>query len=165
MSQKTATLGLIFGILGLGLGGYIFVESKILPMLGIPSGDSIKNTWYIGNVVASPITGSIEYLFPFSLIITVNSGENMYGSFTGYTLFNVGVAEVYLYVYIDGIYSSGDYMRITRTDTSGDERYSFAFQWFINTISAGTHNISMWGRMAGGTGYLYTGNLLIQTLI
>ncbi|MBY9006101.1 MAG: hypothetical protein KGD63_05030 [Candidatus Lokiarchaeota archaeon] len=46
MSQKTATIGLLFGLIGMGLAGYLIIDSKILPMLDPSSEESIKNTWY-----------------------------------------------------------------------------------------------------------------------
>jgi len=165
MSQKTAALGLIFGILGMGLAGYMLVDSKILPMFDTPTGDSFNNMWFVdygGTATTMPVGLAAGYLSPFSLEITVSSGEDMYGLFTGYINFATGAANVLLYVYVDGVYSS-KYTRITRTDSSGIERYPFALQWIDDAISPGKYNVSMWGYVQTDSATLYSGGLLIQT--
>ena len=166
MSQKTAAVALIFGIIGMGLAGYMFYENKFLPGPEAPTEGSIKNTWYTNKTGMFGIQlniGSVGYLANLSISASVNSGENIYVLFTAYLRLWPAVSEAFFYIYMDGVDVSY-HTRIDRIDTSIDQRFSVSLQWGSTTITAGTHNVSVWG-YADGQAYIYTCGLLVQTFI
>ena len=170
MSQKTATVALIFGIIGRDLAGYMFYESKFLPGPEAPTDEtgSIQNIWYVNETNPFGITvntGSFSYLHPLSVEVNVSSGENLYVLYTGYLRFADGGEHAIFRIYIDGIYTE-PVLRASRINTTGIERIPLCMQYFDTAITAGTHNISLWGYMfIGASSEIFYNTLLVQTFI
>jgi hypothetical protein len=161
MGKGLGIAALIFGLIGAGLGGYVFVTNTLFPPTGVVESPSIQDTSFIYYTNALTLGNSIyDYLDPISLIISVNSNESVYILFTCYVRINSPATEVYLSIYIDG--TSEIYFIITRTSI-GLERIPVSIQYGDSTISSGTRNVSVWGYADNVGQFCYRSALLVQT--
>ena len=161
MGKALGISALILGLIGAGLGGYVFVTTTIFPMVGITDMPSVQNTWFINKTTSSTLgDNTYAYFSPISHIISVNQGESVYILFTGYLRLTAGATDASFAIYIDGILKT--YSLITRTST-GTERIIISIQYGGSWISPGTHNISVWGYSNLANQLIYRSALLVQT--
>ncbi|MFW9972909.1 MAG: hypothetical protein ACFFDF_22170 [Candidatus Odinarchaeota archaeon] len=155
MGNKLGISALIFGLIGAGLGGYVFVANTFFPVRS-----SIQNTWFIYDMPGTELgDGVFDYLEPTSLVISVNPNENVYILFTCYITFDTTATEAVINIYIDTI--SVIWYWIMRTST-GQERVPVSVQ-YGGAISSGTHNVSVWGYSDIANQWCYRCALLVQT--
>jgi hypothetical protein len=154
---------LILGLVGAGLGGYVFVTNTIFPMVGITESPSVQNTWFIQTEAGRELgNGVYAYLYPNSHLITVNQGESVYILFTGYHKFTTGGTNAYYLILLDGVTQT--YTLLTRTST-GTERMTISMQYGISGLSTGTYNISISGYSNIANQECFRSALLVQTYI
>lgn len=161
MGKALGISALIFGLIGAGLGGYVFVTSIVFPTVEITETPSIQNTWFINKTTQCTLgVFAYAYLSPNSHVISVNPGESVYILFTGYLRLETTATHADFAIYIDGTLKT--YSLITRTST-GTERMMVSIQYGVSWISPGTHNISVWGEADLASQVIYRTALLVQT--
>jgi len=150
-----AVAGLIFGIIGAGFGGYIFITNLM------EDEPSVSNTWFAYKVGSSTLGDNVyAYIDEISHIVTVNPGEHIYMLFTCYLVFSSTAATAFFGIQIDQ--SSVTYYIITRT-TSGTERIPISMQYGEYSVSPGSYNISVWCYATIANQECYRASLLVQT--
>jgi len=154
---------LIFGLIGAGLGGFVFVTNTIFPMVGITETPSVQKTWFIQREGACELGEfSYAYLSPISHVISVHQGESAYVLFTGYHRYSVEGLEAYYAIMLDDLTQT--YTLISRTST-GTERVIISMQYSFSGLPPGTYNISIWAYSNTALQYCYRAALLVQTYI
>lgn len=157
-----AIAALIFGLVGLGLGGYVFYDNTLAPLLGFksPTVESVpeideyyvsKNTYQFTNL-------ALHYIDPMSVVFTATENSSLYVMFNCYAYIST-IDEVYVRIYINGEAKSL-YMK-----ASGENiRAPFAIQYYSSSIPAGSYNVSIWGLAGESTTFFYGLNLYVQTM-
>ena len=125
-----AVIALLLGAAGLGFG--------LMSWLNI--GQS-ANEWYDYVDLDGISSTNVEAISGLSVSASVESGESLYISFTG-TLRCDGLWAVF-YIYIDNLITSGR-TRTSRESVGGYLYYSVAIQHINNTLSPGTHTVTVW---------------------
>jgi hypothetical protein len=159
MGKGLGVAALIFGLIGAGLGGYVFVANTFFPSTG--ESPSIQDTWFIYDVGPCKLGDFVyNYFDPISLVISVNPNESVYILFTCYVRLDTTATDAYISIYIDGV--NQIYFLITRTST-GTERIPVSIQYGKSTLSSGAHNVSIWGYSNIANQECYRCSLLVQT--
>ena len=155
-------LALILGLVGIGLGGYSVITTVLTPPTETPG---VQNYWYINNFGSLPVTntGQFVYVSPLSLIITVNEGEDVYVSYSGYAEFNPGGSELRILVYYNEQQTAFE-VRFEIPNPASDVRYPFAVQGIIASASPGTHNISIRADASDALTEVWRSSLYVTTL-
>ena len=71
-SKILGILGILFGIVGVGLGGYTFYTTQFT------STSDIKGTWYDTNSGYTCPHNTWAYIDPLEIDFSISSGENLY---------------------------------------------------------------------------------------
>jgi hypothetical protein len=155
-----AIAGLIFGLVGLGLGGYVFYDNTLAPLLGFkspivaPEIDEYyvsQNTYQFTNLV-------LHYIDPMSVVFTATKNSSLYVMFNCYAYITTA-DTVYVRIYVNDDAKSL-YMR-----ASGENiRAPFAIQYYDSSIPAGSYNVSIRGDAGQNTTFFYGLNLYVQTI-
>jgi len=157
MAKTVGALALILGVIGVGLGGYVFVTDTFFP-----AESSLQNTWFVQQDSSCSLGyNSYSYLSPNSHLISVGQGESVYILFTGYHV-SFGASSAYYAIMLDDVLQT--YTILTSTGT-GTERMTIAIQYGISGLSAGTYNISVWGYATIDMQSCYGSALLVQTYV
>lgn len=122
---------------------------------------SVKQSWSDTKDLHAVSTTGAE-ITDFSVAMSLNTGESVYVLFT--CTVRCDGFWVELYVYIDGIRTSG-HTRISRETVGGYLDYSAAIQHVNNTLAVGTHSITIWARTDDSNTVILDCVLFVQTLI
>ena len=162
MGKGLGIAALIFGLIGAGLGGYVFVINTFFTSTQEVESPSIQKTSFIFDVGGCKLgNGIYNYLDPMSLVIIVNPNESLYILFSCYVRLGVGATEATILILIDEIPEM--YFLITRTTSTATERIPLAMQYGKSMISSGTHNVSVWGYSNIDFQECFRCGLLVQT--
>lgn len=157
MAKTIGVFALILGLIGVGLGGYVFVNDTFFP-----AESSLQNTWFVQQDASCSLGyDSYSYLSPNSHLISVEQGESVYILFTGFHV-SFGAFTAYYAIRLDGVPQT--FTMLTSTGT-GDQRMTIAIQYGISGLSSGTYNISVWGISNVDMQSCYGSALLVQTYL
>jgi hypothetical protein len=168
-----AVAGLIFGLIGAGLGGYVFFNSVIMPILGMgasttetpesPASDT--NTYYTEQEFFSPDTSGIYVnLGNMSINFTTNQTVKLYALFTCYARIQTASGDtVYINMYLNDSPFSTSYYYIDAVGYQPTERYSVNIQAYNQSLPAGTYNVSIKVDVDDTNTYFFLNSLFVQT--
>ncbi|TFF87743.1 MAG: hypothetical protein EU549_04180 [Promethearchaeota archaeon] len=163
-----AITGLIFGIIGLGLGGYVFFNNTLAPLFGLktpPTAEpqqEIENYYSFNGSYLPPSTSVLNNIKSISIEFSVLKNASLYVLYNSYILTtNPDTIETFLYV--NGIKKGVLGIKLT-VDSTSTIRSPLALQYYNKTINPGTYNISIWVETNDPITTLYENSLYVQTI-
>ena len=154
-------LSLIIGIAGAGMAGFTLITTLIPSEVETPR---VQNYWYKENFGSLPVAqNQYTTVGPMSINITVNSGEDIYVSYSGYGEFNPGGSELRILIYINEAQTALA-TRFVIPNPASTVRYPFAVQGIIDGMSPGIYNISARAYASDTQTEIWRSNLYIHTL-
>jgi hypothetical protein len=163
MSKQSGLLylTLILAIAGLGLGGYSVISTIISTDSEPPV---VRDFWYEEEFGTIDVPqNQYGYLHPLSVLVTMNQGEVIFVSYTGFGDFEPGGTELRIAIYVDEA-QIGPTTRIEIPSPASIERYPFSLQGVIDTLNPGTYNISVRAYADDLNTDIWRSNLLVLTL-
>jgi hypothetical protein len=156
-------LSLIFGIAGTGIAGYTLITTFSTSEVSVKT-PVVQNYWYKENFGSLPV-GQFQYktINPLYINITVNSGEDIYVSYSGYAEFNPGGSDLRINIYINENQTSLA-TRFEIPNPASTVRYPFAVQGIIEDVTPGIYNISVRAYAFDLLTEIWRSNLYIHTL-
>ena len=157
MGKTLGVFALILGVIGVGLGGYVFVADTFFP-----AESSLQDTWFIQQDASCSLGfNEYSYLSPNSHLISVEQGESVYILFTGIHI-SFGPSNAYYAIMLDGVRQTNVILTCTG---AGTQRMTIAVQYGISGLNPGTYNISVWGYSDIDMQSCYGSALLVQTYV
>jgi hypothetical protein len=123
-------IALLLGAAGLGFGLINWLN------IGQPS----QNQWY-DYVDVDGLSSTRSPINGLSVSSSVQSGQKLYVSFTGTLRCDGTYAE--FFIYIDNLITPG-HAEITREGVAGYYFFSVAMQHVNDTLTSGTHTVTVW---------------------
>jgi hypothetical protein len=164
--KSLAGLALIFGLVGVGLGGYTFYSQIIVPIMNPPPDPYVPSTWYDQNLAFVDALPSAERanITDLNVIINVKTGE-------GVNFYYNGVADLFGDLAYMGFAIGIDGTRIVDSSISvyltgeGFENYQIPVSiiYSSNTITQGIHNITILFSGSNESQSVLRNRLLVQT--
>lgn len=160
-----AVAGLIFGLIGAGLGGYVFFNSVIMPMLGMGAPTSDTTTYYVEQDHFAPgTTGIYIPLGDMSINFTTTQTVKLYVLFTCYARIETGTGDtIYINMYLNDSPFSASHYYIDAIGFQTTERYPVNIQAYNQSLPAGTYNVSIKVRVDDTFTNFFLNSLFIQT--
>jgi len=156
-------LGLIFGLLGLGLGGYVFYDTTLAPLFGLKPtdpGQEIINYYEYDSAFVPPSVAEYNIINTMSIETTIEKISSLY------VLFNCYVFTSNPDVIIAELHINGEDEARTRVTTQSTSpiRTSATLQFYNQSIPPGTYNISIWVAVGDAATTLYENSLFVQII-
>lgn len=157
-----AITGLIFGLVGLGLSGYLLFTTSLAPALGLKPPEREINNYYIEDDLYDISTSDSSYVDPMSVEFMISRPSSMYVLFNGYYLTG-DVNTLRIFIYVNG--ESKTYpIRVTYEPDGVLNRIPFSAQYYNGSLIAGTYNVSIYINPDLASGSLYGITLYVQTI-
>lgn len=141
-----AVAGLILGLIGAGLGGYVFFDNIL--GLGLDNGGipSERRTYYVEDIHSSvSLTSAITPLPGMNISFTTTQTMKLYVLFTCYARIftqDGDIVRIYLYLNELSMTPASYYIDAFGYDAPY-ERYDVSMQAYNNSLPPGTYNITV----------------------
>jgi len=158
-SKSLGIIGIILGLMGVILGGYVFFDNAIAPSLGLKDPASVITNYYDSHQTYY-FDGTDPEDLTTSVIISISGNTDVYVMFNCYAYLTTG-EWIAFDISIDGTKVTYSPMMV-----SGDQRESVSLQYYTNSLTSGSYEISVIAETSDeATTYLSTLSLFVQTKI
>ena len=162
-----AVSALILAIIAAGLGGYVFFDETLAPMLGLEEPASNIETFYDEAFTSQLSSASVWQPLPDILLnITTTEIVDLYISFTCYVYYdtnNPGTTTM-LSLYLDeSDLTTGTYAVVAFNESTRYQRFCVSMQEYYKDLPVGTHNVSVWVKVDDTSTIFYHNALFAQT--
>jgi len=148
-SKGIAYVGLILGLIGAGLGSYVFFDYQIAPMLGL--GDPVEevsdiDSWFASRYNTGPLsTGVYEQLPNLMISFDTTKTAILYILYTGYVKFDTALGTyAYLQIRLNDTVVVNNHYYVAAFGAAPVERYDVTMQSYIPNLLPGSYNITVW---------------------
>ncbi len=152
-------LALLLGLIGAGLGGYVFFDSVIGPMIGLDAPYQEIHSYWVDDPGFDPVNTNEVYIDPMQITINTTQTSSLYVMFNCY-VYLIAVDLVSVRIFINDVAVTG-YMRHSAVSTS---RTSIALQYSNSSVPAGTYTIQVRGQVLDPNTWYYSLSLYVQTV-
>ncbi|MFX1358347.1 MAG: hypothetical protein ACFFA8_13830 [Promethearchaeota archaeon] len=163
-----AYLALILGLIGAGLGGYVFFGYTLAPLLGFgetPAEIPEINSYYAENDQSTLTTiDTYELIEGMSISFTTTKTTTLHILFTCYVRIVTSLGtDAYLQILLNStVLTTGNYY-IEEFGTATYERFAVNMQNYIPDLAPGSYNITVLGRVDDLTTSFFQNSLYVQT--
>ena len=160
-----AYLGLILGLIGAGLGGYVFFDNTIAPMLGLEEPTSEITSYYVEDY--SLVLDDVDTYRPLSeMIISFDTTQtvSLYILFTSYVRITTASGDyAQIIIRLNSTTLTTYYYYIEEIGAAAQERFAINMQNYIPALPPGSYNVTVWGQVDSLTTIFYMNSLYVQT--
>lgn len=160
-----AVTGLILGLIGAGLGGYVFYNTTLAPILGLGEPPLERNTFYAEDDITMVNTTWTYVPLPnINVNFTTTKTMKLHVLFTCYVRIDPPDGDkAYLHIYLDeqSITSLSYYIDAAGTDA--EERFAVNMQAYNNSLPPGTYNITVRVMIDDPSTRFYVCSLFVDT--
>ncbi len=161
-------LGLILGLIGAGLGGYVFFDYTLAPLLGF--GDSPAevpeiNSYYAETYQSTPTTPDIYELID-GMLISFNTTKTvtLHILFTCYIRIVTALGtDAYLRILLNNTVLTISNYYVEEFGVATYERFTVNMQNYIPALPPGSYNVTVLGMVDHVTTNFYQNSLYVQT--
>ncbi|MHA2037105.1 MAG: hypothetical protein ACW98X_11765 [Promethearchaeota archaeon] len=146
-----AYAGLILGLIGAGLGGYVFFDNTLAPMLGFgdtPSAGTEINSYYV-ETYSDGLAAADTYEVIRDMFISFNTTETvtLHILYTAYVRIDTaqGVFAQLIIRLNSTTLTSNDYY-VEEFGVATQERFAVNMQNYIPALAPGNYNVTVWGK-------------------
>jgi hypothetical protein len=159
-----AYAGLILGLIGAGLGGYVFYDNTLAPILGVSEPPSHYNSYYAEVYLATLSSTGISIPLAgvkvsFSTTETV-SMHILYTSYVRITTATGNTVDVVIALN-NTILSAGSYY-IEEFGVAAQERFAINMQNYIPALPPGSYNVTVRAAVDDTLTNFYMNSLYVQ---
>lgn len=168
-----AITGLILGLIGAGLGGYVFFDSTIAPLLGLgePAAESPPvdvpdiNSWYVENYsITLPSTGT--FLPLSTMVVSFNTSETvtLHLLYTAYVRIQTALGDaVDIRIHLNSTILTTNTYYIDEFGAAAQERFAVNMQNYIPALPPGNYNVTVLASVDHISTFFYMNSLYVQT--
>ena len=164
-----AYLGLILGLIGAGLGGYVFYDNTIAPMLGIgeptPDEASEVNSYY-SEIYSTALSSTGSYLHLPGLSVTFNTTETvtLHILYTAYVRITTASGHsVDIIIKLNNTILTTASYYIEEYAVALNERFAVNMQNYLPALPPGNYNVTVWAYVDDTLTMFYMNSLYAQT--
>ncbi|MFO7798090.1 MAG: hypothetical protein ACQERB_08850 [Promethearchaeati archaeon] len=147
--KELAVAGLILGLIGAGLGGYVFFDNILAPELDNGDTTSEIKTYYVedhGSAIS--VEWTITPLSGMNITFTTNQTMKLHALFTCYLIYDTSEADITkIYLYLNEFSMTPSPYFIDDFDYASSERYYVSMQAYNNSLPPGTYSITVRGKV------------------
>ena len=160
---------LILGLIGAGLGGYVFFDNTIAPILGNgePASENIPeiNSWYVEDYSISLLsTGT--YLHLSTMLISFNTTETvtLHILYTAYVRITTALGNsVDVTIRLNNTVLTTNTYYIEEIGVAPQERFAVNMQNYIPALPPGSYSVTVWAIVDHTSTLFYMNSLYVQT--
>jgi len=161
-----AYAGLILGLIGAGLGGYVFFDYTIAPMLGLtenPTEVTEVNSYY-AETYSSQLSSTGTYLPLPGVKVSFETTKTvtLHILYTSYVRITTTVGSyAYINIRLNSTTITDDYY-IQKLNVTTQERFAVNMQHYIAALPAGSYNVTVWAEVDATSTIFYMNSLYVQ---
>ena len=164
-----AYVGLILGLIGAGLGGYVFFDYTIAPLFGpgepTPEDYSKVESWYVEEYSISP--SDINTFVPLtSMNISFDTTETvtLYILYTSYVRITTASGfSADIRIQLNNTILSMDTYYVQEFGAAAQERFAVNMQNYIPALLPGIYNVTVWVDVDDALTRFFMNSLYVQT--
>ncbi len=161
-----AYAGLILGLIGAGLGGYVFFDYTIAPMLGLtenPTEVTEVNSYYAEKYSATlSSTGSYLPLPEVKVSFETTKTVSLHILYTSYVRIITSLgSSVFINIRLNSTTITDDYY-IEKLNVAPQERFAVNMQSYNAALPAGSYNVTVWAIVDATSTIFYMNSLYVQ---
>lgn len=160
-----AYVGLILGIIGAGLGGYVFFDNTIAPMLGFKEPTSELNSYYVEDY-ALTLSAPDTYVPLSGMLISFDTTKtvSLYILYTAYVRITTASGNyAQIIIRLNSTTLTDNYYYIEEFGVAAQERFAVNMQNYIPALPPGSYNVTVWGLVDNLLTTFYLNSLYVQT--
>jgi hypothetical protein len=162
-----AYVGLILGLIGAGLGGYVFFDYTLSPMLGLtePTSTLEINSYYAeAHEIVVSSTGTYVSLSGLMISFTTTKSVSLHILYTAYVrIITANGDYVYIKLALNGTELNTNAYYIEEFNVATYERFAINMQHYIPSLQPGSYNITVLVNLDHTSTRFYKNSLYAQT--
>jgi hypothetical protein len=159
--------GLIFGLIGAGLGGYVFFDNTLAPILGFEESKDYSeiNSYYVETYL-STVTTPDTYEPVSGMLISFSTTETvtlhiLYTAYVRITTAQGLYAQII--IRLNSTTLTTNYYYVEEFGVATEERFAVNIQQYIPALTPGSYNVTVFGMVDHTSTYFYMNSLYVQT--
>ncbi len=163
-----AYLGLILGLIGTGLGGYVFFDYILAPLLGFgdsPAETTEINSYYAEEYQTNPTTPDTYETIEGMQISFINTKTvSLHILFTCYVRITTALGTyAQLIILLNSTVLTTSEYYVEEFGVTTQERFAVNMQNYISALLPGSYNVTVLGRSDDVTTSFFYNSLYVQT--
>ena len=164
-----AYAGLILGLIGAGLGGYVFFDNTLAPIFGfgVPTSEDIPeiNSWYVEDYSEQLLsTGTFLQLSTMLISFNTTKTVTLHLLYTAYVRITTAQGDsVDIRISLNSTILTTNTYYINKFNTTTQERFAVNMQNYIPALAPGNYNVTVWAMVDHTSTLFYMNSLYVQT--
>ncbi|MHA1988389.1 MAG: hypothetical protein ACW98D_17275 [Promethearchaeota archaeon] len=162
-----AYAGLILGLIGAGLGGYVFFDTTLAPMFGQPPSEDIPEiNSYFTEIYSDTLSTPSVYEQISGMFISFNTTKTvtLHILYTAYVrIITADASFAQIIIRLNGTTLTTNYYYIEEIGAAAQERFAVNMQNYIPALPPGNYNVTVWGMSDHTSTTFYLNSLYVQT--
>lgn len=164
-----AYAGLIFGLIGAGLGGYVFFDNTLAPMLGLgePTAEDYSeiHSYYVESYsLTLPLPDTYVPLSGMSVSFNTTETVTLHILYTAYVRITIAQGTyAQVIIRLNSTTLTTNYYYIEEIGAATQERFAVNMQNYIPALPPGSYNVTIYGMVDHVSTLFYMNSLHVQT--